>query len=324
MKLSILGIIFSLILSAAAKPGEPYILTGREKSIFAIFQADLKAYPELYADEDINSYYEAFKTLNNLGERKLKLGEELRFPDTALSKKIREAEAAEAARAAEEAAEEAAAAKAALEAAEARARAKENPEATPAAPPETESSGEITLFGSDKRSAFRQNSPKTATVRTEAELGEDRHEAIHYFQHTMLPFYLYDHNRSIVEDIENNDIKTLTEQAQEKVDERFAKALVLHAYPEKKTYVLQFEKPAKAGEYFFFAIKREESGRLGFFSLEQGISFFGTGNVSTLHEWLSGRDFSDLGGRDYKDLPSFLKELASGPAKASDADIAGQ
>lgn len=55
MKLYVSGILFSLLFSVAAKPGESYVLTGREKSIFEIFQADLKAYRHLYEGEDINT-----------------------------------------------------------------------------------------------------------------------------------------------------------------------------------------------------------------------------------------------------------------------------
>ena len=146
----------------------------------------------------------------------------------------------------------------------------------------------------------------------QAEQKRVRHLAIHYFQHTLLPHLMYDYNRNIVENIEQGNIDALISQAHEKVDEKFSEALVLHAYPDQKTYFLEFEKPKKGGEYFFFAIKRNESGRPRFYSLEQGISFFGTGNESVLCEWRSGREFSHLGGRDYKDLSSFLKELEVG------------
>lgn len=309
MKLSILGITFSLLLSAAAKPGEPYTLTGRESSVFGIFQADLKAYPELYAGEDVNVYYETFKSLNNLGERKLQLGEELMFPDTAISKKIREAKEAEAAR---EAAREAAK----LDAAEARERAKDAPATTT---PQTDySSGQVSLFGSDRPSSRTSSYLQADRERIEAARKNARHQAIRNFQLTLLPSWMFDFTLNIVQNIESGNIATLTEQAQEKVDEPFSKALVLHTYPEQKAYVLQFEQPEKVGEYFFFAIKREDSGRLRFYSLERGITFFGTGDISVLHEWQSARDYADLGGRGYSDLPSFLKELEDGPKAASE------
>ncbi|MDF7799818.1 hypothetical protein P4C99_10095 [Pontiellaceae bacterium B1224] len=311
MKLSILSIIFFLLLSTAAKPGESYILTGRETSIFGIFQADLKAYPELYEGEDVNAYYQSFKTLNNLGERKLKPGEELIFPDTALSKKIKEAEAAEAARAAAEAE----AAVAAAEAAEAQTQGA----AAPAAAPSTAPYGEVSLFGTDRPSSARPQQPDRANA--EAQQQQARQQAINHFQYNLLPFLMFDYSRNIIGNIEDGNIDILVEQAQETVDERFAKALVLHAYPEQKTYVLQFEKPEKVGEYFFFAIKKEDSGTFRFYSLEMGITFFGTGNKGVLHEWLSAGDYSDLGGRSYNDLPSFLKELKNGkPEVADDED----
>lgn len=307
MKLSILGIIFSLLFSTVAKPGESYTLTGREKSVFGIFQADLKAYPELYAGEDVNAYYQSFKTLNNLGERKLQLGEELKFPDTAASKKIRAAEAAEAARARAEA-------QAVVDAEAARTQAIESPTITPS----NDTSGQVSLFGSDKPSSRPALSPQAERARAESERKTARHQAIRQFQRTLLPLWMFDYSLNVIENIENENIDMLTKQAQEKVDDQFSEALVLHAYPEQKTYILQFEEPKKVGEYFFFAIKREEGGRLRFYSLERGISFFGAGNASVLHEWQSGRDYSDLGGREYNDLPNFMKELKYGQSKVSE------
>lgn len=283
MKLYVSGILFSLLFSVAAKPGESYVLTGREKSIFEIFQADLKAYRHLYEGEDINTYYRAFKSINNLGERKLKPGEELIFPDTEMSKKIREAEIAKAAKAAEDA------------------TAPKEPAPEP-----------------DAQSPATTGSPEAERARAEAQQKKARHEAIHYYQHTLLPHWMFDYKRNMAANIEKGNINALVDQAHRRVDEHFAKSIVLHASQDKKIYVLEFEKPEYRGQYFFFAIKKEESGRLYLYSLEQGISLFGVGDASVLFEWRSGEDFSDLGGRDYNDLSSFLQELEAGRPEPSD------
>jgi hypothetical protein len=298
MKFYVLVISISQLFSAAAKPGEPYVLTGRESSVFGIFQADLKAYPELYEGEDVNEYYQAFKTLNNLGERKLQLGEALQFPDTAVSKQIREAEIAAAEKAAQK-----------VEAAETMVSAYEV-DAVPA----EESSDGLSLFGSDRRSSPTVSSPVDEATR----LKNARYEAVHYFQHTLLPNWIHDYNRNIVENIENGNIAELAAQAQLQVDEDFAETLVLHPYPDKKIYVLEFEAPQKVGDYFFAAVIKNEYDGFSFYSLEKGLSFFGAGDDSVLVEWEDAGDFSNLGGRKYKDLFSFVQELEAGPSVPAD------
>jgi hypothetical protein len=311
MKLIITGLLFSLLFSAGAKPGEIYILTGREKSVFGMFQTDLKAYPALYKDTDINKYYQEFLTVNNLGERKLQLGEEITFPDTAISKKLREAEAAKAARTAR------------TERTEKAAKTQRTRRATrtPSA-----GTGTSTLFGSDRPSTTWVTDPEVEIssgeteeeraeakkARAEAQKKTARHEAIYYYQHYLLPSLLYDDNRNLIEFLEKGNIDELVAQAQAKVDEPFAKALVLHAYPEKGIYVLEFEPPKKGGDYFFVALKKGASGRFNIYALERGISFFGVGDKGVLSEWGPAGDLSDLGGRNYNDLSSLLQELEAG------------
>ena len=210
----------------------------------------MKAYRELYEDEDINEYYKEFKTLNNLQDgRTLNQGEELLFPHTKKSKEIEEAaKAAKAAKSAE---------------------------------------------------ALRK---------------EARQKAVYYFHHTLIPDWIYRHSNEI---IEKGNIDALVTNAREIVDEDFAESLVLHRYPDKRIYILEFEKPQNMNEYFFVAIKMRESGGTYFYALEKGISFFGIGDVSVLFEWRSRGNVSKLGGRNYEDLSSFLQELENGRTVSS-------
>lgn len=287
MKVYLSGlVIFSCLFSAVAKPGEPYALTGREKSIFSIYQSDMKAFPELYEGVDINAYYEEFKTLNNLGDRKLQLGEELMFPHTKKSKKILADERAKAARAVKDA-----------EAAAARALAKE----TAAENPEV-SGEELSLFGSDTRS-------RPGRISSEAARKSARQMAVYDFQHTFLPQWVRIQGSAL---LETGSVDGLITRAKAKVDEDFAASLALHRYPDKNMCILEFEKPQNVSGCFFVAIKAEESGRLYFYALEKGISFFGAGDESVFFEWRFGGDVANLGGRDYNDLSGFLRELEAG------------
>lgn len=260
----------------------------------------MKAYPELYEGEDINAYYTEFKALNNLNGRKLNRGQELKFPHTRKSKEIHDAKIAEAARAAR-------AAKAAAKRERAAVEAAENPE---------EPSEELSLFGSDTRS-----NPEAEKRRAEARREEARHKAVHDFQHAQLPLWVYSEGFTSVE---NESMDALMALAREKVDASFAEALVLHRYPDKNICILEFEEPKKLGEFFFFAIKVKEDGGAYCYSLEKGISFFGVGDESILLEWRTAWNFSDLGGRTYKDLSGFLKELEAGrPVKSDGEDDPG-
>ncbi|MDF7826251.1 hypothetical protein P4B35_19645 [Pontiellaceae bacterium B12227] len=284
-----------LLCSAGAKPGDSYVLTGREKSVFGIYQADMKSFPELYEGVDVNAYYTEFKALNGLDGRKLRLGEELKFPHTPKSRQIEQEKRAEAARAAR-----------AAEAATERVRAKEA--AAAANPGKTEK--EISLFGSDTRSRPGRISP-------EAERKNARQKAVYYFQRTFLPQWLRNHSNEI---LENGPVDGLITSARTWVDKDFAASLVLYRYPDKRIYILEFEKPKNVSEFFFVAIKADESGGSYFYYLEKGISFFGAGEESVLHEWRSGGDVSNLGGRDYTDLASFLQELEGGRPVSSNAE----
>ncbi|MDF7809548.1 hypothetical protein P4E94_19075, partial [Pontiellaceae bacterium B12219] len=226
-----------------------------------------------------------------LGERKLKVGEELQFPDTEISKKLREVERIKAQELA--AAEEAGA-----------------PADELAATTSEASEDGLSLFGADRRSAAQPSDPEAEAERQK----NARFKAVHYFQHTLLPNWIHDYRRNIVENMENGNIDVLVTQAQMQVDEGFANRLVLHPFPEKEIYVLEFEAPEKVGDYFFAAVLKNEYGGFSFFSLEKGLSFFGAGDESILYEWDGPGDFSDLGGRKYSDLASFIQELETGPA----------
>lgn len=299
----LLGIfVFSLLLSATAKPGETYVLTGREKSIFSIFQADLKAYPELYKDEDFTAYYSNFKTLNNLDERKLKKGEELMFPHTGKSKEILEAEKEKAARKVKEA--------------EGAVAGAQRPEAAVA--PRKQDEG-MSLFGYDTpRSRSRFIDPEEELLRAEAARKRARHQAVHYYQHTLLPRLLQQNYPAVLNSIEQGTIEELVSLARKKVDEPFSKALVLHRYPEKEIYILEFEQPNNVRDCFFLGIKKEANGLPGIYMLEKGISFFGTGNISVLFKRKLGGAFTKLGDRKYNDLSSFLQEIEVGQSASSD------
>jgi len=278
--------LLSLLFSAAAKPGGSYVLTGREKSIFSIFQADMKAHWKLYEGEDVNECYEKFKVLNNLDGRKLKRGEELMFPHTKKSKKLHEDEMGKSGRAGE-------------------------PSRTATATIPGTSEGYSSLFGSDRPSSSTVTYVTTEKKPTE----EQRNKAVYNFQNTIFPHWVCNQEGEIVE---KKVMDSLVALAREKVDEPFAGALILHPYADKNIYILEFEIPKNVGEYFFFAEKKEASGASSFYSLEKGPCFFGVGDGSVLREWRSGVKFADFGGRKYKDLSSFLKELEDGPVSPYD------
>lgn len=272
-------------LSVSAEPGGSYTLTGREKSIFGIFQADMKAYPELYKGADVNACYAAFKTLNDLdGGRKLQRGETLQFPHTAQSRAK-----AEAAQAAAEQAE----------------RKAERAAARPAAAPAPAAADRGELFGADRRGAH-----DAALKRKNA-----RRQAVLSFQLNRLPRKLFSLEPP---EIDDETLGELVTAARSRVDEAFAEALKLHRYPEKGIWILEFEPPEQKSGLFFFAAKIDSDGAVWFYSLEKGLSVFGAGHESKLTEWKSEWNTVDLGGRPYSSLSDFLAELDRGPAPADD------
>lgn len=246
----------------------------------------MKAHPELYKGEDINAYYQEFKALNSLEGRKLKLGEELMFPHTAKSKELADAEAVK------------------EQKKKARAERKLRQEAAALnAEPAESSDSELSLFGSDTRSSA------ASQARAKAQRENARYNTMYHFQRTLLPLWLCDPGNPIGAHIENGNIDALREKSFEQVDQQFSDALVLHPYPDKGIYVLEFEEPKKMEGLFFLAIKREESGKTYIYALERGLSVFGAGDASIFSKYKSDGEFSDLGGRQYMDLTSFLQEI---------------
>lgn len=270
MKLLFALLFLSLPFAALAKPGETYVLTGREKSIFGIFQADLKAYPELYEGVDVNAYYRAFKDANNLDNRKLKIGEELTFPHTPASQKA----------------------------------ADERAEAASTAAPTNDTSYALNAepapeLTEDERLAAEEKQ----RVRV-------RQEGVLYYQTSVLPHWVFEQGNTLWSRLERGDTSVLVQQAEQCVDETFAGAMKFHAYPAKKLYVIEFETPKRGSECFFVAIKKEGVlNSLNYYTLEKGISIFGVGEDSVLSMIESTGERVKLGGREYTDLDSFLNEF---------------
>lgn len=85
------------IINAEAEPGGTYTLTGNEKSLTEVIQADMQNHVELYKGESLSSYTKKFKKENQIGKRKLNPGDELVFPETMASLKAKKAGAAQSA-----------------------------------------------------------------------------------------------------------------------------------------------------------------------------------------------------------------------------------
>ncbi len=73
-------------LSTLAEPGGTYTLTGEEKGVEEIIQADMAQFPELYEGVSPSSYLLEFKQKNKIGKRKFSPGDILYFPDTPASR----------------------------------------------------------------------------------------------------------------------------------------------------------------------------------------------------------------------------------------------
>jgi len=72
-----------------AKPGETYILTGKERGVDEVVKADMQQYPESYTGETFSSYFRKFKSENKIGRKRYKPGDELFFPHTLISSKAK-------------------------------------------------------------------------------------------------------------------------------------------------------------------------------------------------------------------------------------------
>ncbi len=86
MRVLIIQVVFvTSLLSTSAEPGGTYTLTGEEKGIEEIIQADMAQYPDLYRGVNTHSYILEFKKKNEIGKRRFSPGDMLYFPETAAS-----------------------------------------------------------------------------------------------------------------------------------------------------------------------------------------------------------------------------------------------
>jgi hypothetical protein len=136
----------------------------------------------------------------------------------------------------------------------------------------------------------------------------NRHQTIYQFEHVILPDWVHHSSGHFFNDLADGIPSSMTELAQQVVDQKFADALTLKAYPKKQAFALTFPTPEKTPECYFAIIKKEADG-FSYFTLEQGLDLFGIGTSCVLCKWTEDGTHQNLGKREYRDLNSFAKEV---------------
>ena len=145
-------------------------------------------------------------------------------------------------------------------------------------------------------------------ILSEKEKAEIRHDGIYYFQQQALPIRVLTSNGKFFRDLETGIPLGLIKEAQRNVDETFAKAMQLKAYPIRKAYVIIFPEPTDAAECYFALIKQDDD-QLEYYVLEKGINPFGIGKSSRLYMWNQDGRQINYGRRKYFDLETFVGEV---------------
>lgn len=135
-----------------------------------------------------------------------------------------------------------------------------------------------------------------------------RQDGIFEYQTRFLPYWVQRNGTQLLSGSTVGVPQELTRTAREVVDTAFAESLCLTFYPEKQLVVIEFEKPSKTGSCYFVGIRAEENG-ISLYSLEKGMSIFGTGSKSVLCITDKTRAREELGTRQYDDLDQFLAEF---------------
>jgi hypothetical protein len=148
-------------------------------------------------------------------------------------------------------------------------------------------------------------------VLSEEEKAEIRHDGIYYFQQQALPIRVLSSKGKLFRDLEEGIPPSVIKEAQRNVDEEFANAMQLKAYPIKKAYVIIFPEPTDAAECYFSLIKQEDD-QLEYYVLEKGINPFSIEESSRLYMWNQDGQQVNYGRRKYTDLKTFVGEVLYG------------
>ncbi len=149
---------------------------------------------------------------------------------------------------------------------------------------------------------------KAAIAEADKKKMRARHDGICKYQQELLPIWIHKTRGRVFSELQSGVPSQLMNQAIQFVDSKFAGSLSLKFYPEKGLYVIVFEQPTRAYHCYYAAIKKEGNG-YSYFTLEKGISFFGTGDDSVLCTLEKDGSRVKLGGRKYNDLASFVREF---------------
>lgn len=168
--------------------------------------------------------------------------------------------------------------------------------------------GDVLVFPETIASREAQDAKKAAEALDEAKKKQARSEGVTYYQHRYLPSLTYNTGGSFFSNLVSGLPPYVISRASEVVDEDFAASIVLKSYPEKNLFILVFENPTRMSQCYYAAIREEESG-YGYYTLEKGLSIFGTGDSSVLYHWDATGEPVKLGGREYTTLDSFLNEF---------------
>lgn len=96
---------------------------------------------------------------------------------------------------------------------------------------------------------------QTASSEQKKEL--TRHDRVYYFQHKMMPRWLYESEGAFFDDLINGQLNTLQEHAKRVVDEEFAAALELKVFQEHGAVLIIFQKPQSPPNCYYAVVQRD-------------------------------------------------------------------
>jgi hypothetical protein len=134
-----------------------------------------------------------------------------------------------------------------------------------------------------------------------------RHDKVYYFQHRLIPDWLYNSEGLFFEDLTDDYSPQLISVAEEIVDAEFAAQLKVEFVPRKNAALFIFEQPNSPPNcYFAIAQKLEDGFR---YTTYESTMPFGDDVYGVVGGWNENGDHLNMGARTYSTKLDFLMDV---------------
>lgn len=137
-----------------------------------------------------------------------------------------------------------------------------------------------------------------------------RDRKVYYFQHRLIPDWLYNTEGKFFEDLKDNYSQPLFNAAQDIIDVEFGSNLKIEYIPEKDAVLFIFEKPKAPANCFYAIAQRVNDGYL--YTTYENTFPFGDDVYGVVGGWSKEGSHLNMGPRTYKSESEFVQDILGG------------